>query len=496
MLKNFTKTLILFTVVIGLLFSSEDLFLKKKIQIENQFRGQIRLNPDLFKIWIGTRVEANINSPYQIKKQTKQKTSKKEYIPGLPTIPSGPKTPSTSNPYSEFPYVVYVYIDTIYDTEALKNRMKSEIIEVWREINFCDECITFVPLEFQSEINQANGDGIAIGIDPEIEERLSAAEDVASKLEATMLELQEIKDANIAQERTIELQEYELSQQKQQLLDEQFSELEDQLSELQKENQSKNNELEDMKSFRMQYLEKQYDMHRDFQDSLLIRYGQKLDNIYDKKIGCLDKRALNFNPNANADCDGCCRYDTESPLYAIGCMDKTASNYRPRYTEPCDDCCIYDIEGCMDSTAMNYNINANVNNLGSCVYEESGGNWMIWLMISLLGVLITLSLYTIFYNKKKVVYLKPKDDGDNSSSNNTNESIDDTNNSTEPVQPPPAPPTTPPTSASVDEGVLQSEIRTQRQSAVAMSAGQKEGATQIVKDWMNESKNEEQSEEE
>ena len=48
--------------------------------------------------------------------------------------------------------------------------------------------------QFQSEINQANGDGIAIGIDPEIEERLSAAEDVASKLEATMLELQEIKD--------------------------------------------------------------------------------------------------------------------------------------------------------------------------------------------------------------------------------------------------------------------------------------------------------------
>ena len=47
----------------------------------------------------------------------------------------------------------------------------------------------------------------------------------------------------------------------------------------------------------------------------------------------------------------------------------------------------------------------------------------------------------------------------------------------------------------MDEGVLQSEIRTQRQSAVAMSAGQKEGATQIIKDWLDESKNEEQSEE-
>ena len=52
-----------------------------------------------------------------------------------------------------------------------------------------------------------------------------------------------------------------------------------------------------------------------------------------------------------------------------------------------------------------------------------------------------------------------------------------------------------PTHAPVDEGVMQSEIRTQRQSAVAMSAGQKEGATQIVKDWLEESKNEENSEE-
>ena len=96
-----------------------------------------------------------------------------------------------------------------------------------------------------------------------------------------------------------------------------------------------------MKTFRMQYLEEQYKMHSFFKDSLLTRYGQKLDNIYDKKVGCLDTRALNFNPNANTDCEGCCRYSKESPLYSSGCMDKAASNYRERYTEPCDTCCIY-----------------------------------------------------------------------------------------------------------------------------------------------------------
>ena len=108
MLKNFIKIFILSITLTTILYSSEDLFLKKKIQIEDKFRGQVSLNPDLFKVWIGTRQEANINSKYQIKKKATK--TNKEYIPGLPTIPSAPKTPSTSNPYSEFPYVVYIYI--------------------------------------------------------------------------------------------------------------------------------------------------------------------------------------------------------------------------------------------------------------------------------------------------------------------------------------------------------------------------------------------------
>ena len=139
----------------------------------------------------------------------------------------------------------------------------------------------------------------------------------------------------------------------------------------------------------------------------------------------------------------------------------------------------------MDDTATNYNTNANIDN-GSCVYEKS--NWMIWLMIGLLGTLIILSIFTLFNNKKKVVYLKPKEEPkqeseENSESPNNNQQV-------------PSPPQYTSTAAPMDEGVLQSEIRTQRQSAVAMSAGQKEGATQIIKDWLDESKNEEQAEEE
>ena len=95
-------------------------------------------------------------------------------------------------------------------------------------------------------------------------------------------------------------------------------------------------------------------------------------------------------------------------------------------------------------------------------------------------------------NKKKVIYLKPKDQkAKESNSKNNAQPAEEQQN----IPAPAVPVSVAPTHASADEGVMQSEIRTQRQSAVAMSAGQKEGATQIVKDWLEESKNEENSEE-
>ena len=37
-----------------------------------------------------------------------------------------------------------------------------------------------------------------------------------------------------------------------------------------------------------------------------------------------------------------------------------------------------------------------------------------------------------------------------------------------------------------DENVLRSELRTLRQSAVSMSVNQKEGATELVKEWLSD----------
>jgi hypothetical protein len=144
-----------------------------------------------------------------------------------------------------------------------------------------------------------------------------------------------------------------------------------------------------------------------------------------------------------------------------GCSDKEASNYNAAATQPCEDCCKY---------------NTNI-----AEQESDGGGWMMWTLFGLVLVLIILSIFTMLGNKKKVVYLKPKNNNNDKAQNNNAEEATAT---PQPVMPP--------TTAPTDEGVLQSEIQAQRQSAVAMSAGQKEGATQILKDWLDESKNDEE----
>ena len=142
--------------------------------------------------------------------------------------------------------------------------------DIWPALNHCDDCIQFEALSFykKTQGSQANNAGLA----PETEARFQAAEEAAKELETKLLELQ---DANIALEKTNELNEYALVAQEKELLDQQFLDLEEQLSLLQTESEEKDTELEEMKNFRMAYLEEQYKMHAMFKDSLLVRYGKK-----------------------------------------------------------------------------------------------------------------------------------------------------------------------------------------------------------------------------
>ena len=470
MFKKLVKITILLTIGISTLFASTDLFMKKKIEIENNFRG--KWNPDLYKIWIGTRDDANINSKYQIKKKSPQKG--KQYIPGLPTIPSAPKTVSTpSSSYNES-YIVYIYLDSSYDTPAIKNTMSTIIkADIWPSLNHCADCVQFEAMDFYHRGNKKVGENFSS------DTSLSAAEEAAKALEAKLIELQ---DANIALERTNELNRYQIEEQEKAILEQEFADLEEQLKELQSQTSIKENEVQEMKNFRMSYLEEQYKMQMMFKDSLLSRYGQKLDNIYDRREGCMDQNALNYNSDANAACESCCRYSESSTKYISGCMDPEALNHDEAATQPCKDCCDY--KGCMDPEALNYNSLATKE--GFCEYEES--NTMMVVLIILVSILIILSVFAIVSNKKKVVYLKPKDESKNENGISKEEASGQPKVAPEPVMPQ--------TTSAVDEGVLQSEIQSQRQSAVAMSAGQKEGATQILKDWLDESKNENENLEE
>jgi len=462
------------TLVAG---QTDDLFTKKKIQIDDRFRG-LGLDPSLYHIWIGTRADANLDSKYRI--QDKKSKKQKEYIPGLPTIPTSPKKEKTSQSTSwNEGYVVYLYIDPSYDTPELKNTMQFIIkTDIWPALNHCDDCIQFEVKELYKITDSKSESGASEAELKILEEKLKELQEakeiqaenevLSTRFEELELKLQEITDANIALERTVELAKYELEEKEKELIEQEQIDSEENIQIKAQEIEQLKTKIERAQDLEMQYYKEQYALQNMFRDSLLKSYGQKVDQIHNPIEGCMNPNARNFNPRANRDCLNCCSYDQESPLY---------------------------IEGCTDVEALNYNLKATEDD-GSCEYpiaeEESGGNTLLWVLIGLIILLIILAIFAIIGNKKKVVYLKPKEK--ETSDKGVDES--DSKEATKPAATVAAQqPVMPPTTAPMDEGVLQSEVQRQRQSAVAMSAGQKEGATQILKDWLDESKSEENTEE-
>ncbi len=77
--------------------------------------------------------------------------------------------------------------------------------------------------------------------------------------------------------------------------------------------------------------------------------------------GCRDSNADNFNPDADADCDGDqLENNTDCCVYTSGCRDSNANNFNPNASADCDgeptgnntDCCEY-TPGCQDPNATN-----------------------------------------------------------------------------------------------------------------------------------------------
>ena len=124
--------------------------------------------------------------------------------------------------------------------------------------------------------------------------------------------------------------------------------------------------------------------------------------------------------------------------------------------------------------------------------SKSGSTGIImWIALAIILLLLGILILMVLKNKQPV-YLKPKGPNKNSTSksaqnqnfNNTSEStqsaVTDTKASVETLD-------LSATNANEDGDVMRSELKSLRQSAVAMSVSQKDGANQIVKDWLESS---------
>ena len=93
---------------------------------------------------------------------------------------------------------------------------------------------------------------------------------------------------------------------------------------------------------------------------------------------------------------------------------------------------------------------------------------ILWVIIGIVVFIVLIAILILVFKKnKKPIYLKPV--------NSTQAKL---NNSAGSHQ-------QPVTAANENNDVVRSELNSLRQSAVSMSVGQKEGATQIVKDWLD-----------
>ena len=124
--------------------------------------------------------------------------------------------------------------------------------------------------------------------------------------------------------------------------------------------------------------------------------------------------------------------------------------------------------------------------------QFENNRYMLIVLFILIGVVILLVILSFFNKGPKTVYLKPKNTSaqepaktNNNQENNVSEPVTNNiptpnhSNTEENVS-------TSPTSAYADDSVIQSDLKNIRQSAVKMSVGQKQGASQIVKDWLDD----------
>ena len=121
--------------------------------------------------------------------------------------------------------------------------------------------------------------------------------------------------------------------------------------------------------------------------------------------------------------------------------------------------------------------------------QFENNRYMLIVLFVLIGIVVLLVLLSFFNKGPKTVYLKPKKNNEETS-NDDNAVVQNTNQSgasspvtNETLQ-------AELTKAYEDDSVIQSDLKSIKQSAVKMSVGQKHEASQILKDWLDDGKGE------
>ncbi|MAX13354.1 MAG: hypothetical protein CMG11_04780 [Candidatus Marinimicrobia bacterium] len=479
MLRNILKTFFITLILFSLAQTNTDknTLLNLKVRIDNEFRQTLDMEPKLYKIWIGTTDGSD-----ELSETATSAGKPKTYIPGLPgSAPLVEEVYATDKVSQSFNYIVDIYIDDSYDKLETRNLIKGVVLDVWPAFGQGDRLeknLNFKVMSFQAP----SGSPEETNELQKLEENQRNLENALAKLENDyMAKVNELQDKNDSTE-SLEAQIAELTKQieveeetkKSEQLEAQLGNLNQELDNLRLQLQEEK-DVKNAQNIQIDMLLDEFEQQaKDLQLAQMQKQSEEIESL---KASVLNSE-LALDENIQWRLQYLEGQFTKTQRFKDSLLNRMGSqldkiNFPPEVAPDTTK---------KDSLSQNNEV-------------ASGSGWVLWLAIGLLGLLIILSLVAIFTNKKKVIYLKPKDqkakESDKTSSKEAPAAEAPQNNTAQPV----APASIAPTHAPIDEGVMQSEIRTQRQSAVAMSAGQKEGATQIVKDWLEESKNEENSEE-
>ena len=126
--------------------------------------------------------------------------------------------------------------------------------------------------------------------------------------------------------------------------------------------------------------------------------------------------------------------------------------------------------------------------------QFENNRYMLIVLFVLIGIVVLLVLLSFFNKGPKTVYLKPKKNSESNSNDNASAESNEkqTTGSDSPVTTNQQATDIELTKAYEDDSVIQSDLKTIKQSAVKMSVGQKHEASQILKDWLDDGKNEEE----